>query len=202
MGILGNLGTKPLEPKRHQELVKQLPLAAPTCHHFLAVLAALASAGVGEAASYDAGQCKKDVEDTNYAEGELGSYLIVAAMTIVLVRLWDWLRSTRKDAVREKLIKLMCADAAQEAPEPSAVSPATVAPELSAGSPATVAPEARPPAAPPPPATPLPAVRAAPPTPQQRAFRRSVASQAPTTYTAVRGCLNPRFLPLPEHSHG
>ena len=32
--------------------------------------------------------------------------------------------------------------------------------------------------------------------------QRSVASQAPTTYTAVRGCLQPRFHPLPEASHG
>ena len=26
--------------------------------------------------------------------------------------------------------------------------------------------------------------------------------QSPVTYTAVRKCINPRFLPLPEHSHG
>ena len=32
--------------------------------------------------------------------------------------------------------------------------------------------------------------------------QRTVASQAPTTYTSVRGCLNPRFHPLPEASHG
>ena len=31
---------------------------------------------------------------------------------------------------------------------------------------------------------------------------RSVASQAQTTYTAVRGATTPRFLPLPEHCHG
>ena len=31
---------------------------------------------------------------------------------------------------------------------------------------------------------------------------RSVASQAPTTYTALRGCSQPRFLPLPDASHG
>jgi hypothetical protein len=31
---------------------------------------------------------------------------------------------------------------------------------------------------------------------------KSVASQAPTTYTAVRGCATPRFLPLPPHAHG
>ena len=32
--------------------------------------------------------------------------------------------------------------------------------------------------------------------------KSNVASQAPTTYTAVRGCIQPRFLPLPEASHG
>ena len=26
--------------------------------------------------------------------------------------------------------------------------------------------------------------------------------QSPVTYTAIRGCMHPRFLPLPEHSHG
>ena len=32
--------------------------------------------------------------------------------------------------------------------------------------------------------------------------RRDVQSQAPTTYTAVRGCAKPRFLPLPDEAWG
>ena len=32
--------------------------------------------------------------------------------------------------------------------------------------------------------------------------RVTVASQAPCTYTAVRKCLHPRFLPLPDKCHG
>ena len=31
---------------------------------------------------------------------------------------------------------------------------------------------------------------------------RDVASQAPCTYTAVRGSSHPRCMPLPEHRHG
>ncbi len=31
---------------------------------------------------------------------------------------------------------------------------------------------------------------------------RSVGTQSQTTYTSLRGNLTPRFLPLPEHSHG
>ena len=176
---VADLGTKPLEPKRHQELMKQLPLAAPTCRHFLAALALLANAGVGDTAGDEGGQFKKYIEDTNYHKSELGPYLTVAVATVILVRLWDWLRSTRRRAV-----------ASQEAPDPSAGSPATVTPErpllrysgkgsnrrsTSSYSATSV---------------------------KQRASKNSVASQAPTTYTAVRGCLNPRFLPLPEHSHG
>ena len=31
---------------------------------------------------------------------------------------------------------------------------------------------------------------------------RNVATQSQTTYTELRGCINPRFHPLPEVSHG
>jgi Flp pilus assembly protein protease CpaA len=34
------------------------------------------------------------------------------------------------------------------------------------------------------------------------AKQRTVACQSQTTYTYVRGSTEPRFLPLPEHSHG
>ena len=44
------LGTKPLDPKRHQELMRQLPLGRPNCRQFLAVLAAMATAVGGDAA--------------------------------------------------------------------------------------------------------------------------------------------------------
>jgi len=32
--------------------------------------------------------------------------------------------------------------------------------------------------------------------------KRDVCTQSQTTYTALRGNVAPRFLPLPEHSHG
>ena len=32
--------------------------------------------------------------------------------------------------------------------------------------------------------------------------KRTVATQSQTTYTSIRGVAEPRFLPLPEHSHG
>ena len=41
-------------------------------------------------------------------------------------------------------------------------------------------------------------------TPERAVLRetRTVGTQSQTTYTALRGCSMPRFLPLPEHSHG
>lgn len=41
---VADLGTKPLEPKLHQELLKALPLAPLVCRRFAAVLAALLAA--------------------------------------------------------------------------------------------------------------------------------------------------------------
>ena len=37
---------------------------------------------------------------------------------------------------------------------------------------------------------------------QTQTSTRSVSSQSPTTYTALRGSAQPRFTPLPDHSHG
>ncbi len=48
---VADIGTKPLEPKRHLELMKQLPLVPPTCKKFLAVLTALAAAELAEGSS-------------------------------------------------------------------------------------------------------------------------------------------------------
>jgi hypothetical protein len=48
---VADMGTKPLEPKRHLELMKQLPLVPPTCKKFLAVLTALAAAEIAEGVS-------------------------------------------------------------------------------------------------------------------------------------------------------
>jgi hypothetical protein len=44
---VSDMGTKPLEPKRHQEF-KELPLAPPHCRRFLAVLALLSAIPPGE----------------------------------------------------------------------------------------------------------------------------------------------------------
>ena len=43
----------------------------------------------------------------------------------------------------------------------------------------------------------FPVVAAAP-----RVEQRTVGCQSPVMYTAIRGSANPRFLPLPAHSHG
>jgi len=134
---VSDMGTKPLEPKRHLELLKQLPLAPPHCRRFIAVLAALSAAETGEASQ--AVEVYGIVRQTSYAEqvcSSSGIYLMllmVVLITFGAVRLYDWVRGI---IGRE-----------------------------------------------------------------EKRFN-SVGSQTQTTYTEVRGAARPRFMVLPEHSHG
>ena len=105
---VADMGTKPLEPKRHQELLKQLPLAPPTCRHFLAVLAALATAGVGEATEEAtrcaASQADRIGEEAHDGNGELGAYLVVMFATWALIRVWDWWRAAPRQVPQQERV--------------------------------------------------------------------------------------------------
>ncbi len=81
-----DVGTTPLEPKRHQELMKQLPLAPPQCKRFLAVLAALSVTPA--AADHDVvkGCAVKHYE----MFGHTWTYVVVILVTVGCVRACDW----------------------------------------------------------------------------------------------------------------
>ena len=79
------MGTKSLEPKRFQELMKFLPLAPPTCKRFLAVLAALGKTSAAKAASpaaVETAQLNKS-EDDYLLEVLLA--IIVILLTIIII---------------------------------------------------------------------------------------------------------------------
>jgi len=93
---VSDMGTKPLEPKRHQELMKQLPLAPPRCRRFLAVLAAMVAAEAAEAT--EVALMKSDEVCRRQEASDVGifeqfkmysSYVIVIMMTIVFIRVYD-----------------------------------------------------------------------------------------------------------------
>ena len=65
---VSDMGTKPLEPKRHLELMKQLLLAPPRCKRFLAALATLLAAGPSEATTV----AKMEVQTCVLAEPSVG----------------------------------------------------------------------------------------------------------------------------------
>ena len=155
---VADMGTKALEPKKHQELMKQLPLVRPTCRHFLAVLTAMASSTVGDAVE-EASTCEAlPAEEAPHDSGQIVAYLIVMVLTWATIRLWDYLRRERSQEATPKLTgKGQGKGPARERP---------LAPR------------------------------------RMQVETRTVATQSQTTYTAVRGNANPRFLPLPEHSHG
>ena len=152
---VADMGTKALEPKKHQELMKQLPLARPSCRHFLAVLTAMASTAVGDAAE-EASECRAlPAEEAPHDSGQIVAYLIVMVLTWSAIRLWDCLRRERTQEATPNVQGSMKGKGKGKSP-----------------------------------------VRERP------MATRTVATQSQTTYTAVRGHVNPRFLPLPEHSHG
>ena len=92
---VADLGTKALEPKRHQELMKLLPLAKPTCRRFLAVLVALGAAPATQAAQEAQEELTCAVKP-QCEDSKLLNYMLVALLTWGLVRLWDWARRPRK----------------------------------------------------------------------------------------------------------
>ena len=148
--------SKRLDPKLHQELMRQLPLGRPSCRQFLAVLAAMTIAA-GEAVE-DADTCRPSSagdlsEEAPHNNGQLFAYAMVMVATWAMIRLWDWWHKTRPQLSGKGKSK---------------------GTQRSSGMPPQMEPKRT----------------------------RSVASQAPTTYTAVRGATTPRFLPLPEHCHG
>ncbi|CAK0835832.1 unnamed protein product [Prorocentrum cordatum] len=83
---IADLGTKALEPKRHQELMKLLPLAKPTCRRLLAAWVAFGAAPATQAApeAQEELTCavKPQCEDTR-----LLNYMLVALLNWGLVRL-------------------------------------------------------------------------------------------------------------------
>ncbi|CAK0841766.1 unnamed protein product [Prorocentrum cordatum] len=97
---IADLGTKALEPKRHQELMKLLPLAKPTCRRFLAVLVALGAAPATQAAQEAQEELTCAVKP-QCEDSKLINYMLVALLTWGLVRLWDWARRPRKRNSRD-----------------------------------------------------------------------------------------------------
>jgi hypothetical protein len=95
---VSDIGTKPLEPKRHQELLKQLPLVPPTCKKFLAVLAALAATEAAEGAGE---VCRFIPEEKNFMEqmGSWLSYVVIVIATVVAVRVYDRLTTATRTTV-------------------------------------------------------------------------------------------------------
>ena len=165
---VADLGTKPLDPKRHQLLMQQLPLAPPTCRRFLAVLTALGVAPRAQAAQgFCATVCNASGTPTDY-----WSYFLVM-FTIILIRVID---------------KFLGPKVA-----PVASTPAAAAPEAAEGRDnwQLVSEEEQ--------VIPMTDDAETQTTPRET---KDVRSQAPCTYTSVRGSNHPRFYPLPPHSHG
>ena len=172
--------------------MKQLPLAPPTCRRFLAVLTALGVAPRANAAQgFCATVCSASASPTDY-----WIYFFITMLTIILIRVID---------------KFMGPKAA-----PAAIPPAAAAPEAAEGCPRCggsnphctwsppenwqlVSEEEQ--------ASPAQGWRCnittddaeTQTTPREM---KDVRSQAPCTYTSVRGSNHPRFYPLPPHSHG
>jgi hypothetical protein len=150
---VSDMGTKPLEPKRHQELMKQLPLAPPLCRRFLAVLALLLAIPPGEGGKV-AIRYQDPATRALACRGQEASYgqqfmqfillVVVISATVGAVRVYD-------------RIKEACSGGGRAANTNKVASVTT---------------------------------------------HRSVGTQSQTTYTAVRGVLQPRFQVLPEYSHG
>jgi len=89
---VADMGTKSLEPKRFQELMKLLPLAPPTCKRFLAVLAALTQTGAAKAASqtvYFDGEEERlqtSTRQDDFVDSalKLASSLAIIALTVIV----------------------------------------------------------------------------------------------------------------------
>jgi hypothetical protein len=86
---VADMGTKCLEPKRHQELMKLLPLAPPTSKRFLAVLTALSTAASSEGAPIE--MQGRDCGGPSAMQQFVThlTYVFIILATIVCVRVWD-----------------------------------------------------------------------------------------------------------------
>jgi hypothetical protein len=108
---VSDMGTKPLEPKKHLELMKQLPLAPPTCKKFLAMLTALAATEIAEGAG-DVSQYVAPAEESLMQAGmRWMSYILIVIITVAAVRAYDYV--TRLAAPRAVRVTVSVASQTQ-----------------------------------------------------------------------------------------
>lgn len=86
---VSDIGTKSLEPKRHQELIKQLPLAPPACKRSLAALATL-TLPLGDASQGGVCAIMCPAEGTSHLGwSSILTYTTIGIVTFVVIRICD-----------------------------------------------------------------------------------------------------------------
>jgi hypothetical protein len=108
---VSDMGTKPLEPKRHLELMKLLPLVPPTCKKFLAMLTVLAASEIAEGAG-DVCPYGTPVEESLVQTGTgWTGYILIVIITVAAVRAYDYV--TRLAAPRAVRVTVSVASQTQ-----------------------------------------------------------------------------------------